>query len=163
MNNPDSAEQVSAHLSEGLLLKLEARKRNIAADVSPLLESGSIDSENDRRLVREARDFVENPGEDIERIKRHTTMVGMVSSGYDMQGADVPPALDALHAYLSSLQCVNRIKFIEEELDKGNTDSPEFKLALAQILDWATNLSRGYKDNTMLDAVNELQERLGNL
>lgn len=39
-----------------------------------------------------------------------TTIVGHVLAGYMMQGADLPPEIDAMHGHLLGLQCLNILK-----------------------------------------------------
>ena len=97
-----------------------------------------------------------------------------------MQGADLPPAIDNMHRYLLTLQCINRISFVEkvldayalgeadiarvveEDLSTGSSFSHLSK-AIVFALDWATILSRGYKDDTLLTAATDLQARIVSL
>ncbi|MEK9133019.1 MAG: hypothetical protein AAB606_04930 [Patescibacteria group bacterium] len=103
------------------------------------------------------------PTEDIEAIKKHAADVGMVLAGYEMTGADVPPAIDAMHFYLQALLCISLIKFVEDKIEQGSVVSPEIQHVMVLADDAATPLARGYKDATLLNAVNALKERLGGL
>lgn len=146
-----------------LLTKLEIQKATVLTGVKRLIESGTIEDETDRNLVQEAATFIENPSENYEEIKQHRTRVGDVLVGYEMQGAELPPEIDALHAYLTSLQCINLITSVEQKLREGApANSPEIKNAMTWALDCALGLSKGYKDDTLLKVVQELQSRLGN-
>lgn len=163
MNTPDSADYSQPRLAQDLMLGLKSKTRNVLGDVATLLQSGGVEDETDRGIVESAAAFLENPTEDLSEIMGHTTNIGAVLGGYEMQGADVPAAIDAMHAHFLALQCVNRMNFVEEELEKGSAGSAELQRIMAMALDWATILSRGYKDGTFLAAVNELQERLKDL
>ncbi len=52
------------------------------------------------------------------------------------------------------------LRTIEEELKKSPQASPEIQQAMVFALDWATILSKGYKDDTYLTAIRGLQARL---
>jgi len=160
MGTPDSPDYTQAYPSYNLLLRLKSQTRSVSGRIATLLEQGAIQDETDRQLVVEAVAFIENPTENLSEIMNHTTNIGIVEGGYDMQGAETPPEIIAMHGYLFALQCINQINFIENELEQSSPDSAKIKQALALALDWATILSRGYKDHTLLSAVNELQGRL---
>lgn len=159
MSTPDSQDDAQTPLAPELLLRLQFRARKILNDVGS--ELSAIQDEIDRQFIIAAFRFIENPTEDLAEIMNHTTHIGEVIGGYDMQGMAPPPAIDAMHAYLFTLQCINRMNFVEVKLSQGSPISQEIQHAMAQALDWATLLARGYKDETMLSAVNELQGRLG--
>ena len=93
-------------------------KSVVLADVATLLKSESVD-EVDRSTINAAIEFIENPTEKLEDIQLHTTRIGEVCGGYERQGNDTPPAIDALHAHFLSLQCLNRINFVENEMFDG--------------------------------------------
>lgn len=93
-------------------------KSVVLADVATLLKSEPVD-EVDRSTINAAIEFIENPTEKLEDIQLHTTRIGEVCGGYEMQGNDTPPAIDALHAHFLSLQCLNRIDFVEHEMFNG--------------------------------------------
>jgi len=160
--NPSKhSEEKQALLSPELSLKLKSQTGKISGDVSALLQRDAIKNKTDRKLVSEAKAFLENPSENLEKIMKHTTQIGQVLAGYEAQGAVLPPEIDAMHGYLLTLQCVNRIHFVEKELDSWFPSTKKMKIAMTQALDWATILSRkGYKDGTFLTAVNALQERV---
>ncbi len=155
-----AAAAADPELAHGLLLTLQSKKDTVLSGIAALLESGAIEDETDRSLVVAAVAFVENPTENLTDIMNHTTNIGLVLGGYEMQGVDVPPAIDAMHSYLFALQCINRIDFVEEELKKSPQASPEIQQAMVFALDWATILSKGYKDDTYLTAIRGLQARL---
>ena len=125
-----------------------------------LLERG-IEDEADKKVLEEAMSFIENPTDKLSEIMEHASRVGMVNSGYEMQGMDVPAEIDNMHHYILALQGLNRLNYIEEELEKGApSDAQNIQEAMAWAASAADNLSRGYKDNTLLDAVTELKGRL---
>lgn len=163
MNNLDSPDYPQTHLSQDLLLKTQSRTKNILGAVAALLERGAVEDEVDRKILKRIIAFIENPTEDLSDIMGHTTSVGQVLSGYEMQGAQSPPEIDAMHGYLVALQCINRINFIEEELVQGSPDSSEVQQAMRRGLGWARVLLNADSDGAFFDAFNELQDRLGNL
>ncbi len=168
INTPGSPEQNEANSSQDLLVELQSRTKNVVGGIDGLLQVGALEDETDRTLVVAARAFIENPSENLAEIMNHTTNIGQVLAGYEMQGADAAPAIHAMNAFLFALQCVNRINYVEGWRDNFRTSSsdtqpstePALNLAMAQALDWATILSNGYKDDTMLNAVHDLQSRL---
>lgn len=163
MSGPDSPDYIQAHLAEELLLTLQSKTGIVLSDIAALFESGAIEDETDRRFVAEAVKFIENPTENLSDIMLHTTEIGQILGGYEMQEKNAPSEIDAMHAYLLTLQCINRINFVEKSLEQGSPYSSEIQHAMVLALDWATILSRGYQDNTLLSAVNELQGILNSL
>ncbi len=157
MTNPDSPDYPPDYLSQDLLIKMQSRTRDILAAAAVLLERGDIEDEAYRKTVVKAAAFIENPTENLPDIMIHTVDIGQVLGGYEMQGAEFPPEIDAMSGHLHALQFINRIRFIEEKLAQGSTDSPEFTRAMALALDWATTISKAYHDNTFLDAFNEFK------
>lgn len=151
-----------APLSRDLLLRLQSQTRKVLGDIAALFERGTITDETDRKFIMEAFGFIENPTENLSDAIGHTTHIGEVFGGYEMQGADPPPAIDAMHGYLWALQCIGRIKFIETALDQGSAGSSEVQHAMVMALQDAGMLLSAYKDGTFLGAVNELKSRLGN-
>lgn len=164
MNIPGSADYSHEHLAQDLMPELESRKQKVLRDVATLLQSGGVEDETDRGIVEAAAAFLEKPTENLSEIMSHTSNIGAVFGGYEMMGMDIPPALDAMYACLLALQCINRINFVEGEIEKGSAlISPEIQDAMAMALDRATAFSRAYKDGALLAAVNQLQERLKGL
>jgi hypothetical protein len=160
---PESAQsEVKKHdpLTPDLSLKLKSQTKKVLDDIGALFKSETIKDEADIKILNDAKSFIESPTENLEEITKHSTNVGHVMDGYEQQGEDVPPAIDEMHRYLMTLLCVNRIKYIEDEIAKGNATSPEVKYAMKMADDRATHLSRGYKDDTLLTATSKLQERL---
>lgn len=132
------------------------------------MAGGSIEDATDRALLDAAMAFIENPTEHLPDIITHTQNIGMVLAGFDMQGAEIPPEIDALNAYLVAFQCINRIKYIEGLCDKSTNSPPDIQrstretinLAMEFALSEAAILSRQYKDNSLNDALKELQDRI---
>jgi hypothetical protein len=163
MNSLDSPGYSHDYLSQELVLSKEAQKVKILNDIAALIDRGGIEDESDRGIVDGAIAFIKNPTEELSIIMSKTTILGQVLGGYLMQGADIPPEIDAIHGYFLGLQCISKIKLIEVELLKGDPDSVKIQGAMARGLDWAKTLSKGYNDNTFLDAFNELQDNIGKL
>lgn len=138
-------------------------KGSVLEGIASLLLEGELADETDRPLINAAVEFVKNPTDNLQEIQLHTTAIGTVCGGYEMQGSDTPPAIDALHAHLFSLQCINRINFIESEMVHGRAESRETIDSFVKVADWATTLFKGYKDESMLNAVNDLVKVLGEL
>ncbi|EKD94042.1 MAG: hypothetical protein ACD_28C00003G0003 [uncultured bacterium] len=164
MNSPDSFLDCTPDpIAQTLLLELKSRTRSVLAGTLHLLQGGAIKDEIDRAILSEAATFIETPTESLEEIKSHTTAMGQVLAGYVMQGEDTPPAINVLDAYLWTLQCINRIQFVEEALEREGAYSPDIAQAMLFAFDWATMLLSGHKNHAPFDAVKELQERLKNL
>jgi hypothetical protein len=156
----ETVAEKSSPLAPELSTKLKSQVKKVVDDIAALLKSETLQDKADIRILTDARSFIENPTEKLEDITKHSTDVGQVLGGYDQQGIDAPTAIDALNRYLLTLICVNRIKYIEEAIEKGTAASPEVKYAMKMADDRATLLSRGYKDDTLLAATKKLQERL---
>jgi hypothetical protein len=158
MNTPESSQ---ANLSQDLLPGLESRAKKVLNDVEALLERGAVEDETDKKMIGEAMEIINNPEKNLQEIMTNTTNVGIVLSGYEMQGMDPPAEIYALHCHLLALQCVGEIEFVEAALEHGSYDASRVDYAMAGILDWGTALSKGWaKDNTYLAAGNQLQGRL---
>ncbi len=149
--------------SPDLSLMLKSGKRKVLDDISALLKRDTIKDETDRKLLKEAAAFIENPTENPADIKKQTMNIGQVLGGYEQQGAKLPPEIDALHRYLLTFSCINQVNFIEKELKQGSPDLTKIKQAMVWAIDPATHLSRAYNDGSLLSAVNELQRKLDKL
>lgn len=160
MKTPDSSNYPQSHPSEDLSISLNSKKVIVLEAISTLLEGEEIKDETDRNTVSEAKAFIESDTENLSEIQSHTTKIGQVIAGYEMQGDNAPPAIETMYCHLLMLSCINRIRFIEGELEKVSPDTAQIKQAMVWALDPATHLSRGYKDNTLLMAVKGLQDRI---
>lgn len=151
-------------LAPDLLLRLESKKRAVLHGCSELLHRDTIADKTDRRLLGEAMAFAENPTENIVEIVRLSTdNVGMVLAGFDMQGVNAPPEITALQGHFFALQCVARIKFIEDELEKGAVVSPEMRQIMVMATQDAAMLASPYGDDGYMGPVKELKGRLDSL
>jgi hypothetical protein len=159
-NTPEAHDSSIENHSGDLMVLLEARKGQVLHTAGELLQSDTIADETDRQILKEGMAFIETPTTTLREIMDITANIGMVMGGYDMQGADIPPAIDAMHAYLLALQCINRFEFIETESGKDPADGAAIKSAMVQIMDWASILAKGYNDPDMLKAAKELEEEL---
>ena len=161
MHIPDSPDYNQPRFTPAIISKLNSQARNVLGSLWALLGRNGINDETDRKLVIEAMAVVENPSENLSDIMKHTTLIAQVMAGYMMQGEEAPQEIDALNGYLLALQCVNRMKFIEDEIEKGNTNSPEIKQAMVRAIEWARILSVDYYvDQTFLTAVTELKKQI---
>lgn len=161
MNSLDSASYSPDYLSQELVLKMELQKVSILSDLAALLDRDGIEDEVDRGIVIDAFTFITNPSEDLSEIKSQTTIIGRVLVVYLMQGIEPPAEIDAISGYLFGLQCISIMKLIEEELLKEQSDILMIQGAMAKGSDWAKTLSKGYKDDTFLNAFNELRDSIG--
>jgi len=141
------------------MLQLKSKTGSILSNVSALLENGTLQDQVDRKFVMQVAAFIENPTENLQDIMDYMRIIGEVLGGYDEQGMDAPAAIDAMHGYLHALKCINRMSFIEAELEKGTADSSNIKEAMAIAINEATTLSKAYKDNTLLNPISELKDR----
>lgn len=136
---------------------MEIQKEDIVEGLERYIESGAITDKLDLKYLKEALEFLkEHSEDDVEKIIPHTTQIGTVLSGYSMMGAEFPPEIDSLHAHLLTLQCISRRKFVGNELKKPSPDFNAIQKALTMALDTATALSRGYKEETQLAAIQGL-------
>lgn len=162
MHSPDSENPIKLNPAQSLLLELQSKTGTVLRDIAASLERGTVQDETDRGFIEGAVAFIENPTENLSDIMVHTTHIGEVLGGYDLQGTHPPPEIDAMHAYLLALQCINQMNFVEQELEQGTPDFSAIHSAMVRAYDWATILAKGYKDVTFLNAVNSLFERFNN-
>ena len=137
---------------------MEINQENIVEGLERYIGSEAITDQVDLKFLKEALEFLKgNPEEvDVGKIIPHTTNIGEVMAGYAMTGEDVPPEIDLVHAHLLTLQCISRRKFVESELRKTSPDFNTIQKALTMAIDTATALSRGYHQETQLNAIQEL-------
>jgi len=159
MSSLDSPDYSQDYPSEALMLQLKAKTGSILANAAALLESDTLQSEVDRKFITQVAAFIENPTEDLEDIYVYLIKIGEVQGGYNEQGMDAPAAIDAMSAYLRALRGIKHMSFVETHLGNGTADSSNIKESMAIAVDEATNLSKGYKDGSLLNPVNELEER----
>jgi len=137
---------------------MEIQKEDIVEGLERYIESGAITDQIDLKYLKGALEFLKEQSteDDVEKIIPHTRQIGTVLSGYSMMGAEFPPEIDSLHAHLLTLQCISRRKFVGNELKKPHPDFDAIQKALTMALDTATALSRGYKEETQLAAIQGL-------
>ncbi len=158
MNTPDYSEGQSG---QDPLFPLKLETGRILSGITSLLGRDAVQDQTDRRLLMDAVAFIENPTENLGDIMNHTTNMGVVMGGYEMQGADIPTEIYAMNAYLVALQCIHCIHFVEAELERKVIIPAQIQEAMAMALDMATILSEGWaQDDTLLRAVHALEARL---
>jgi hypothetical protein len=137
---------------------MEIQKENIVEGLERYIESEAITDKVDLKYLKEALKFLKEQSteDDVEKIIPHTRRIGTVLSGYSMTGEEFPPEIDRLHAHLLTLQCISRRNFVGNELKKPSPDFDAIQKALTMALDTATALSRGYKEETQLAAIQGL-------
>lgn len=163
MGSPESP-NYRAHVGEELKSQLALRAAGVVGAARGLIERGELQDEADRNVVNAAATFIENPAENLADVMKQSELVGQVVSGYEMQGAEAPTEVDAVYAHLLALQCTYKIRFIETELEQNlDPNSAVVQQAMIVVLDWAKVLSKAYKDDTILTAVNALQEEMKSL
>ncbi len=158
MNIPDSPEN-SPRIFGNLLPLLESKKRGVLHAVHFFLQNVTIDS-TDRDIITKAMAFIENPTGNLADMKNQTADIEQVICGFMMEGKNIPKAIENMAAYLWTLQCIHGIQFIEAAIQDGSIQSAAILIALNHVHDWATTLAKGYKDHTILNAVNELRTKL---
>lgn len=158
MKDHDSPEEIPTSLTPNALP--EPQKRDVAAAVKALLQHGTIENATDRRLIAEATAFIETPTENLSDIMRYTSNIGEVLSGYMMQGAEAPPEVDALHGHLHALLCQYHIRSVRTELKQAAPDFPRIQDSMRLALGFAKILSKGYRDDSLLQEVQELQRNI---
>ena len=157
MSPLDVGDPYPSRIAEHHLVTLKSQTSKVLNDAIALLENGGVEDPIDQKIVLDAIELIKNPPEDLEEIKTHGTNIGAVVAGYYEQGNEPPPAIDAIHKYFWSLECINRLNFVEEKLEQGSEIMEEIELAMAIALKCATTLADGYKDDSLLKAVNELR------
>lgn len=144
--------------SAELSLKLESKTKELLDGIRKLLEGDSIENQADRQIIEAAIAFIEQPEKVMKDIKEHTTNVGNIVVEYEMSPEDaLPPKINALYSYLLSLQCINRISFVERMLKKNPPDKTKIEGGLNTAESSASILANEYKDGTFIDAVKLLR------
>lgn len=163
MSSPESM-SYRAHVGEELKSQLLLRAAEVVRAARGLIAYGELQDVADQNVVNGAAAFIENPSENLADVMKQSELVGQVVSGYEMQGAEAPIEVDAVYAHLLALQCTYKISFIETELEQNlDPSSAVVQQAMTVVLDWAKVLAKAYKDTTILDAVNALQEEMKSL
>lgn len=148
---------VSTDVYQGFLLNGRLEKRTILGGIDRFLNSEDAD-DADRGIIDAAVKFIENPTNKLEDIQVHTTNVSMVMAMWPGD-ADSILEVDAMHAYLLSLQCINRINFVVHNFNNPADYKKVFD-AMVLATDEAITVSEGYEDDTLLKAVDELKARM---
>ena len=140
------------------------KAKDISDKLSTLIESGDITDEGYLKVLKKALAFIESPTNEPKDFEKNTSMVGMVLAGYMMSGADEPPEINELHAQLLTMQCDNKIKLINNELDGDSPDQSKIAAYLADLKSAASCLADGHKNNPnipeILNAIAEIEARL---
>jgi hypothetical protein len=148
---------VSTDVYQGFLLNGRLEKRTILGGIDRFLNREAAD-DADRGIIDAAVRFIENPTDKLEDVQAHTTDVGMVIAMWPGDAESILE-VDAMHAYLLSLQCINRINFVVHNFNNP-ADYKKVYDAMVLAVDESITISRGYEDDTLLKAVNELKPRL---
>lgn len=148
---------VSTDVYQGFLLNGRMEKRTILGGIDRFLRREDAD-DADRGIIDAAVKFIENPTNKLEDVQAHTSDVAMVMAMWPGD-ADSILEVDAMHAYLLSLQCINRINYVVNNF-KNPADYQKVFDAMVLSTDEAITVSRGYEDDTLLKAVDELKARM---
>jgi hypothetical protein len=162
MKDLDSTGDIPEPIAPSLILAL-LRKGSVLASMKNLLERGDIQDPSDRIALQGAIAFIENPSGNLRDIMSQVTSIGEVLVGYSMQGESGPSEVNALNAYFWMLQGINRIAFVELQVERIFVYSLEMREAMSNALRCATILAKGYGDEAMMIALSELQNRLDHL
>ena len=150
-----------SHLGEELKSRLKMGSVGVLSGARDLIDRCGLVDDVDKKIVGAALEFMQNPAENLEAIMKQSRDVSEVLCGFQMQGADTPPAVDAVYTYLMTLQGANRICFIEAKLEEGlDANSAEVQQVLTTTMGWATVIARDCKDDTLLNALKQLQEEM---
>lgn len=148
---------VSTDVYQGFLLNGRMEKRTILGGIDRFLRREDAD-DADRGIIDAAVKFIENPTNKLEDVQVHTTNVAMVIAMWPGDAESVLE-VDAMHAYLLSLQCINRINFVVNNFKDPDNYKKVFD-AMVSATDEAITVSEGYEDDTLLKAVDELKARM---
>jgi hypothetical protein len=160
MSSPESLSYKS-HLGEELKSRLQMGSVGVLRGARDLIDRGGLVDDVDKKIVGAALEFMQNPSESLEDIMKQSRDVSEVLCGFQLQGADTPPEVDAVYNYLMTLQGANRICFIEAKLEEGlDVDSPEIQQVLTTTMGWATVIARDCKDDTLMKALQQLKEEM---
>ncbi|MFA7278319.1 MAG: hypothetical protein WC101_05060 [Candidatus Gracilibacteria bacterium] len=149
--------QAKGHLSLDFFRQLSIQTDAVLRDIAVLLETATLDP-MDRLMIGQVTDLIKHPTNVLSDIEAETVRIANVCAGYMMQGEDVPPAIDAISDYLFALQCVNRISFVEEAIERKDFYDPEVFEAWNRAFEWAI-----YSENdALVRAVDDLKISLNN-
>lgn len=159
MNTPRLPEEPSTPSAPDALS--EPQTGTVTAAIRTLLSDEKIQDAGDRRHIAEALAFMETPTQNLPDIARHASSIGEVMSGYDMQGAEPPPEIDALNGHFQSLLFRAYLRDAEMKLTQEPRNPAGGLHALRFALDIAKTFSKGYHDDTLLHQAHALQQRVG--
>ncbi len=133
--------------------------------IQALLSSETITDPTDKRNLEAATSFLASltGTEALADISKHGSAVAEVMSGYEMQGNDVPPEIDAVYLKLTVLQCQFHIDVVQAEMRQASPDKAKMQHPMKLALDIAKILAKGYKDDSKLQEVQALQSQIDRL
>ncbi|MDD4287923.1 MAG: hypothetical protein PHO20_04770 [Candidatus Peribacteraceae bacterium] len=133
----------------------------VTAAIRTLLADEKIRDEGDRRHIAEALAFMETSTQNLPDVARHASSIGEVMGGYDMQGAEPPPEIDALNRHFQTLLFRAYLGDAEMKLTQAPRDPEGGQHVLRFALDIAKTFFKGYHDDTLLHQALALQQRVG--
>ena len=131
--------------------------------ITALLQSEMITDPVDKRRLEEAMAFLESPESksDVAGLIKHSSNVAEVMGGYEMQGQEAPKEIDGINLQLTKLLCQAYIDEVKKELKVETPHQELIAHGIKMALDVAKVLSKGYKDETYLGQVLEMQKQIG--
>jgi hypothetical protein len=137
----------------------------ILSAVRTLLSSEAVSDPADRTILADAIAFLEAPQsqEVASNVSIHAANVAQVMAGFEMQGQDAPPEIDAVYMRLTLQECQQHIHAARTEARKPIADKAAALHAITLALDVAKILARGYKNDSMLKEAEVLQQEINRL
>jgi hypothetical protein len=137
----------------------------VAGAIHALLAGETITDPVDRQYLTGATDFLRSitGAERLADMATHASNLAEVISGYEMQGQDVPPEIDAAYVQLCVLQCQFHINAVTAELQQAAPDKAIMKQSMLLAMEVANVLAKGYKQEAMLIVVRALQAKIDQL
>lgn len=155
----------------GWFLEYDAKKRQmIASTTSDFRKPRSSEQTTDpvklinKKILADAKSFLllHTGIEGILDITKHASAVAQVMAEYDIQGQETPLEweIDTVYLKLTVLQCQFHIDIAKAELQRPSPEKAKIQHALVLALDVAKVLSKGYKNDSLLQEVQELQRKI---
>lgn len=136
-----------------------------AAAVEAILSGTDVADPVDRGILERASAFcrLSSGAEEVSVIAGHASDVAMVIAGYEMNGAEVPKAIDNLYATLTAAQCRWYCNAVRAELRNTPPNREKILKHMALALDAAKVLAKGYNDGSLQQEVDALQQLIHQL
>ena len=125
-----------------------------------LLTGSTIEDIDNKRIINNAVEFLENPTEKPEETLPHLLGIGMILAMNYGEIEDQPPVLNEINHRLFILISEQHIKIIESELKKEKIDTEKIDASIKSALNFTGVLVKSYSESVLRNRVIELQEQL---